>query len=184
MKRTPFSDWPCSVARTVDFLGDWWTPLVLREAFLGATRFDEFQTALSIGRNVLTQRLNRLVDEGLLVREKYQDRPPRFDYHLTDKGLDFFDVIAALLRWGDRWLDAGAGPPLLMRHKCCGQIILPKTICSCCGEPLVSADVEHYPGPGMATDVARRFRERAKLRLAKTRPSDPHPSLSHKEDGA
>ena len=93
----------------MDFLGDWWTPVVLREAFLGTTRFDDFQSALDIGRNVLTQRLNRLVQEGIMERHKYQDRPPRFEYRLTAKGRDFFDVVAAMLRWGDRWLDGGRG---------------------------------------------------------------------------
>src|ERR1700740_370832 len=105
MKRTSFRNFPCSVARSVDFLGDWWTPLVLREAFLGTTRFEDFRSALSIGRNVLTQRLNRLVKEGIFDGRKYQDGPPRFEYVLTEKGEDLLDVIAALLRWGDRWLD-------------------------------------------------------------------------------
>src|SRR5436190_6121311 len=86
VKRTPFSRWPCSVARTVDLLGDWWTPLVLREAFYGVRRFDEFQRTLGIGRNVLTQRLTRLVDEGLLERVAYCEHPPRHEYRLTDKG--------------------------------------------------------------------------------------------------
>jgi DNA-binding HxlR family transcriptional regulator len=93
----------------MDFLGDWWTPVVLREAFLGTSRFDDFQSALDIGRNVLTQRLNRLVQEGIMERHKYQDRPPRFEYRLTSKGRDFFDVVAAMLRWGDRWLDGEIG---------------------------------------------------------------------------
>ena len=173
MKRTPFSDWPCSIARTIDFLGDWWTPLVLREAFMGATRFEEFQTALSIGRNVLTQRLNRLVDEGLMMRRKYQDRPPRFEYLLTEKGRDFFDVIAAMTRWGDRWLDRGAGPPVLMRHTTCGQAFHAESICSCCGKPFTSSQVEFNPGPGMDEDLAEQFRARGKSRLLKISASRP-----------
>ena len=96
MKRTTFADWPCSVARTVDLIGDWWTPLVLREAFWGVRRFDDFQRSLGIGRNILSQRLGRLVDEGMLERRPYQDHPPRHEYVLTDKGRDFFPVLAAL----------------------------------------------------------------------------------------
>ena len=110
MKRTTFADWPCSVARTVDLIGDWWTPLVLREAFWGVRRFDDFQRSLGIGRNILTQRLGRLVDEGMLERRPYQEHPPRHEYVLTEKGRDFFPVIAALMRWGDRWLAGDDGP--------------------------------------------------------------------------
>src|ERR1700682_4106352 len=85
MKRTSFARWPCSIARTVDLLGDWWTPLVLRECYLGTRRFEDFQRNLSIGRNVLTQRLNRLVDEALLERVPYQQGPVRNHYVLTPK---------------------------------------------------------------------------------------------------
>ena len=88
VKRTAFSEWPCSIARSVDLLGDWWTPLVLRDAYFGAKRFEHFQRNLGIGRNVLTQRLNRLVEEGLFERVRYQDHPPRDEYRLTDKGRD------------------------------------------------------------------------------------------------
>jgi DNA-binding HxlR family transcriptional regulator len=167
VKRTPFHQWPCSVARTVDLLGDWWTPLVLREAFLGARRFEEFQKALSIGRNVLTQRLGRLVAEGLLERRPYQDRPPRFEYLLTDKGSDFFDVMLALLRWGDRWLDAGAGPPLLLLHKLCGRVGNAETICPKCKEPLRWDDVEIRPGPGLTPELAAGFAATARARRSR-----------------
>src|SRR3712207_9474368 len=104
MKRTEFASWPCSVARTVDLLGDWWTPLVLREAFLGVRRFDDMPRELGIGRNVLTQRLKRLVEEGLLERVRYQEKPDRYGYHLTEKGRDFSPVLGALSCWGDRRL--------------------------------------------------------------------------------
>lgn len=151
----------------MDFLGDWWTPVVLREAFLGTTRFDDFQSALDIGRNVLTQRLNRLVQEGIMERHKYQDRPPRFEYRLTAKGRDFFDVVAAMLRWGDRWLDGGRGAPLAMHHRDCGQVVHAKAVCSCCDLPLRSEDVTFSPGAGMPADVAKRFREREALRRSR-----------------
>ena len=168
MKRTPFRDWPCSVARSVDVLGDWWTPLVLREAFLGATRFEEFQSALSIGRNILTQRLGRLVSEGLLEKRQYQDRPKRYEYLLTEKGTDIFDVMLALLRWGDRWLDKGAGPPLLIRHTPCGHIGPAESACSKCGARLRWQDVEVEPGPGLTKELAKGFTTTAKRRGART----------------
>src|SRR3954471_7716368 len=102
MKRTSFATWSCSIARTVELLGDWWTPLVLREAFRGVRRFDDFQESLGIGRNILTQRLQRLVKEGILERRKYQERPPRYEYRLTKKGHELFPVLAAMIHWGDR----------------------------------------------------------------------------------
>ncbi len=101
VRRTRFHRWPCSVARTVDLLGDWWTPLVLREAFYGVRRFDDFVGSLGIGRNVLAERLRRLVKEGLLDKVRYQQHPPRNEYRLTKKGLALFGVIAAMMRWGE-----------------------------------------------------------------------------------
>jgi DNA-binding HxlR family transcriptional regulator len=146
VRRTPFADWPCSIARAVDLLGDWWTPLVLRECFYGVRRFDDFQRSLGIGRNILTQRLNRLVDEGLLERRQYHDRPVRHEYVLTDKGRDFFPVIAALVRWGDRWLAGEEGPPVVLQHR--GHDLEADVVCSQCGEPVRLRDVTSRIGPG------------------------------------
>lgn len=155
MKRTPFGEWPCSVARTVDVLGDWWTPLVLREAFMGTRRFDGFQRNLGIGRNILTQRLTRLVDEGILVRRPYQDRPVRHEYVLTDKGRDLFTVIAAMKTWGDRWLAGADGPPLTYHHTRCDHDMDAEVVCSHCGERLEVREVRARPGPGRPADDSR-----------------------------
>ena len=103
VKRTPFADWPCPIARAVDIVGDWWTPLVLRDMFRGVTRFDQFEKSLHIGRNVLTQRLNRLVAEGLVERVPYQTKPLRHEYVLTEMGRDIKPVLTALYQWGDKW---------------------------------------------------------------------------------
>jgi DNA-binding HxlR family transcriptional regulator len=149
VKRTPFADWPCSVARTVDILGDWWTPLVLRESYLGVRRFDDFQHRLGIGRNILTQRLSRLVDEGLLARRPYQERPLRHEYVLTDKGRDFYPVMAAITRWGDAWLDGGEGPPVILHHTRCDHDMHAEVVCSECGEPIEVREVRARPGPGL-----------------------------------
>jgi DNA-binding HxlR family transcriptional regulator len=148
MKRTPFSEWPCSVARTVDLLGDWWTPLVLREAYYGTRRFEDFQRNLAIGRNILTQRLTRLVDEGLFDRVPYHDRPLRHEYVLTTKGRDFFPVLAAMWAWGDKWLGDPDGPPVVMIHKSCGHQTHAEVVCAHCHEPLEVRDVRSALGPG------------------------------------
>ena len=109
MRRTRFDRAPCPIARTTDLIGDWWTPLVLRDAFFGRRRFEEFQAALGIPRAILTRRLARLVDEGMLERVAYAEHPPRFEYRLTPKGVAFFDVLAAMWRWGEDWLWRGTG---------------------------------------------------------------------------
>ncbi|MEC3974137.1 winged helix-turn-helix transcriptional regulator [Amycolatopsis sp. H20-H5] len=148
MKRTPFAQWPCSIARTVDLLGDWWTPLVLRDAFYGIKRFDEFQRSLGIGRNVLTDRLRALVEAELLERVLYQEKPARHEYVLTERGIDFFPVLAAMSRWGDRWLAGEAGPPIEVRHESCGHDADVTVVCSHCGDPVRRQDVTLRLGPG------------------------------------
>ena len=148
MKRTPFAAWPCSIARTVDLLGDWWTPLVLRECFYGTTRFDDFERALGIGRNVLTQRLNRLVDEGVMERIPYQQRPLRHEYVLTDKGRDLYPVLLAINSWGDRWLSAESGPPVVLHHTTCDHDVQAVVVCAHCEQPLALDDVTAHLGPG------------------------------------
>lgn len=104
MQRTRFDRWPCPIARASDVLGDGWTPIVMREAFLGCRRFEQFQQRLGVSRATLVQRLNRLVAEGMLAKEAYQDKPKRYEYRLTDKGRAFFEVLAAMWRFGEDWL--------------------------------------------------------------------------------
>lgn len=154
MRRTSFAKWPCSIARTVDLIGDWWTPLVLREVFYGTTRFEDLQRQLGIGRNVLTERLQRLVREDMLERRKYQDRPERFEYRLTEKGLDFFPVLAAIWQWGDKWLAGERGAPVTMRHLRCGKITHAEVVCAECGEPLRVHEVRAELGPGFPPKLA------------------------------
>ncbi len=132
MRRTRFNDWHCSIARTIDLMGDAWTPLVLREAFYGKQRFEEFLERLGISRNLLTIRLKNLVKEELLIKVKYQERPPRYEYKLTDKGRDFFNVLAAMMQWGDKWLDAGRGAPLELVDKNTGQVVKPQVVDAVC----------------------------------------------------
>ncbi len=137
MRRTRFDDWPCPIARTTDLIGDWWTPLVMREAFSGRRRFEEFQTSLDAPRAVLTARLNRLCDEGMLERVEYQNNPPRFEYRLTPKGLAFWDVLAAMWRWGSDWLwPDGQEPPVVLKDRDSGEIVSPLVVDEHTGEPV------------------------------------------------
>ena len=109
VQRTSFEEMTCSVAQCLDVVGEWWSLLIVRDAFLGVTRFDDFQARLGISRNILTQRLNHLVDSEVLKRVAYSDHPPRSEYRLTGKGRDLWQVITAMRQWGDRWA-APAGP--------------------------------------------------------------------------
>jgi DNA-binding HxlR family transcriptional regulator len=137
MRRTRFDDWPCPIARTTDLIGDWWTPLVLRDAFVGVRRFDDFVADLGIPRAVLTARLDRLVDEGMLERVAYEERPPRYEYQLTDKGRAFWDVLAAMWRWGEDWLwPDGGGPPVKLVDRDSGADIHPVVVDEHTGERL------------------------------------------------
>ena len=137
----------CSVARTLEAVGDRWTILVIREAFLRTRRFEDFQSHLGIARNVLSDRLSRLVDDGILDRRPYQDSPPRFEYRLTEKGLDLWPVLMTLMAWGDRHA-AEHGPPRLILHRDCGGTMDRHLRCERCGQDLGPRDVEAQPGPG------------------------------------
>ncbi len=133
----------------MDLLGDQWTLLVLREAFNGVRRFEKFQAELGIARNTLTERLDRLTGAGLLERVRYQERPARYEYPLTEMGRDFFPALATIIRWGDRWLDDGAGPPALLRHLDCDQPTHAEVGCTHCGGALSADRVLMEPGPGV-----------------------------------
>lgn len=138
----------------MDLLGDRWTPLVLREAFYGIRRFDDFQRTLGIARNTLTDRLHRLVDEGLLVKQPYQTDPVRYDYVLTEKGSDFWGVLLAMSRWGDRWLAGAAGPPVTVHHETCGHDTHAEVVCAECRAPLTFDDTALRLGPGYPATLA------------------------------
>ncbi len=154
MERKSFSDMHCSVAQCLEVVGEWWTLLIVRDAFLGVTRFDEFQERLGIARNVLNQRLARLVEAGVLAKVPYSEHPPRFDYRLTERGRDLWPVINAMRQWGDKYA-APEGPPLRLIHQECGQISEPQLVCSSCGEPIGARDVKAIPGPGDVEKLVR-----------------------------
>lgn len=158
MSRTDTSAWPCTIARSADVLGDGWNLLIIRQACLGARRFDEFRTGLGIGRNILTQHLNRLVDEGLLVRVPYQEHPPRHEYRLTEKGRDVFPILAAMAAWGEKWLTGPEGTPLVLHHTACDHDMVAEVVCDHCAAPIDVRQVRARRGPGhpQAADAAPR----------------------------
>lgn len=120
---------------------------MLREAFLGVRRFGRMQSELSIARNILADRLQTLVETGILERRPYQDHPPRFEYRLTQKGLDLYPILVSLMRWGDRY-ESEHGPPVVLTHRACGQEMSPVLACPHCGEEVTARDVTFAPGPG------------------------------------
>jgi DNA-binding HxlR family transcriptional regulator len=134
----------CAVTNTVDTVGDRWTLLILRDAFFGVRRFDDFQRDLHIARNVLADRLEKLVTRGLLMTRRYRDNPPRHEYLLTDKGKDLFDVLMALWRWGDRWEPSGAERVAI--HTECGHETHLVATCAHCGERLSRQSIRVEPG--------------------------------------
>ena len=137
----------CSIAKSLELIGERWTMLIVREVFLGNRRFDEMAARLDIARNVLTARLTRLVDEGVLTKVRYQERPERFEYRLTEKGIDLWPVIVSLLQFGDRYY-APDGPPMVLIHKDCGGPVDEHRTCDTCGQRLTARDVTARPGPG------------------------------------
>jgi DNA-binding HxlR family transcriptional regulator len=147
MQRTNFAGMACSIARTLDVIGEPWSPLILRDVWAGLTRFEQIQADLGISRKVLTERLNHLVERGVLERRPY-DRRPRFEYVLTEKGVELVDVLMVMVGWGDKWLAGEAGPPVLHRHRACGQVTHADLRCAQCGQPMHAGDVELLPGPG------------------------------------
>lgn len=150
MQRTQFGDMTCSIARTLDVIGEPWSPLILRDVWVGIRRFDAMAADLGISRKVLTERLTWLVESGVLAREEYSAKPPRYEYVLTEKGAQLCDVLVVMAGWGDRWLAGEPGAPVLYRHHTCGRIARAEVRCSGCGEPLGVDNIDVLPGPGAA----------------------------------
>lgn len=133
------------MARSLAILGDRWTLMILRDAFLKVRRFEDFQKSLGIARRVLTERLQKLVDAGVLKRVPYQENPERFEYRLTQKGLDLYPVVLSMVHWGDKYFSGNEGAPVLHTHKSCGHDFHSVLTCSECGEALGARDVVARP---------------------------------------
>lgn len=161
MQRTAFGEMQCSVARTLDIIGDPWTPLVLRDVAIGISRFDAIQRNLGISRKVLTQRLQALMEHEVVARTAYQDNPPRYDYALTEKGQDLAMILLAIQSYGDKWIFGRAGAPVVWHHLNCGEHTTPVMSCSACGDALRPGEIVPEAGPGfddeMFPEVAAAF---------------------------
>jgi DNA-binding HxlR family transcriptional regulator len=145
------ADYPgqfCSIAKSLEVIGERWSLLIVRDVLNGNRRFGEIQESLGIARNVLSARLGHLVEEDILERRAYQESPPRHEYFLTEKGLDLWPALIALMGWGDRWSSGAAGPPRVILHKRCDGQVSDRGVCERCGEVLHARDAYQAPGPG------------------------------------
>ena len=144
----------CSIARSLEIIGEWWTLLILRDAFLGVTRFEVFQERLGIARNILAKRLDTLVDAGILERRPYEAARGRYDYRLTEKGRALWPVLVTIRQWGDEWILGEGHEPVQLVHTACGARTTAELVCDHCGEALHAQSVEAVAGPGL-TDPSR-----------------------------
>ncbi len=147
-----YPDQICSVARALEVVGERWTLLIVRDALLGLTRFDDLLRSVGVARNILADRLRRLVEAGVLERVAYQQRPPRSEYRLTPMGRELGVAVVALMHWGDRHLADAAGPPRLTHHRGCGGSLEVQLHCRRCGEAVDGSGLEVLPGPGLPAD--------------------------------
>lgn len=149
----------CSIARALEIIGERWTLLIVRDAFLGYSRFDQFAERLGLAPNTLSARLNGLVSAGVLAKRRYQERPVRSEYLLTPRGQALLPVLLSLMAWGDEQL-ASAGPPAVARHLDCGGELAPDARCRRCGLPVGAAAVEWHHGPGSSRSGPRAVQPR------------------------
>jgi DNA-binding HxlR family transcriptional regulator len=146
--QSTYSTRTCSLARALEVVGERWTLLVVRELFIGVRRFDAIQQDLGVARNVLATRLDKLVDEGIVVRVPYSERPLRHEYRLTEAGIDLWPVVVSLLQWGDKHVPDPGGPPVVLEHRDCGGAVDDHFCCTACGARLDPRTVVPLPGPG------------------------------------
>ncbi len=177
MRRTSFADMNCSIARALDLIGEWWTLLIVREAFLGCQRFGEFEARLGIAPNVLSQRLSRLVEGGILQVTATSQSGKALAYRLTDKGRDLHPVIVALAQWGDRHAAAPGGPPIQLVERATGMPIAPLTARSAVtDQPLRPRDVAVVAGPGASDADRARLSDLRAQEQAQGRPMPAEPA--------
>lgn len=162
MQRTPFADMPCPIARGLDRVGEWWSMLILRDAFAGVTRFDQFQKSLGIAPGMLARRLNALVAAGLLVRRRYAEHPPRDEYVLTARGEDFRDVLIALMAWGNRHF-APECETVRVVEAASGRVAEPVMVDAASGRALRAPDFVLAAGPAAGEGAHRRLARGGRL---------------------
>jgi DNA-binding HxlR family transcriptional regulator len=147
-----YSSQTCSIAGALEVVGERWSLLIVRNVFLGLRRFDQIQGNLQIARNVLQTRLERLVEQGVLERRLYQERPARYEYRLTEKGLDLWPTVVALMQWGDRHTPPVGGPAVLLEHRGCGGRVDEHRVCEKCAKALSARESRALPGPGASPE--------------------------------
>jgi DNA-binding HxlR family transcriptional regulator len=152
----------CSVAQALEVLGDWWTLLIVREAFLGSTRFADFERELPISKNVLTRRLQHLVERGVLVRVDVGQHGPRHEYRLSPMGKDLASLLTALRQWADRWVTGEGNEPVLLVDRRTGRPLPRMRIVDEQGEPVPPREIRLVPGPGATPTTLERFARAAK----------------------
>ncbi|WP_237748146.1 winged helix-turn-helix transcriptional regulator [Nocardia brasiliensis] len=148
MPKADLSDMVCSIARTLDVIGERWTPLVLRDLFVGLSRFEDLRRDLGIASNVLAARLATLQAHGIVEAVEYQSNPVRHEYVLTPKGRELYPALTMLVAWGDAWLAGPEGPPALVVHEDCGKVTAGVVVCRECGAELTADNVRFAHGPG------------------------------------
>lgn len=149
----------CSVANALDLIGEGWTILILREAFFGSRRFEDFQKHLGIARNILTVRLKKLCDNGILERKPVKEGAKRHEYRLTPMGRDLYPTLIALTQWGDRWLQSSQGAPVKFIERATGKEIADVSIVTREGRELDARDLALVPGPGATDETIERLRQ-------------------------
>ncbi len=152
MSRKRFESMNCGVAQALEQVGDWWTLLIVRDAFLGLRRFAQFEESLGISKNILSDRLQKLVDHGILARERLSEPGHRFAYELTQKGRDLWLVLTAMRLWSDRWVFGDGREPLIVRERETGRRVAGLLAVDEQGEPLDPGRLEWVPGPGLAEE--------------------------------
>lgn len=146
MKRKTFEKSPCSIARSLDVIGDWWTPLLVRECLYGLHRFDDFQRWLGIGKNILARRLAQLVAQGVLEKRRYQENPIRHSYHLTEKGVDAARILLAIMPFGEKWSFERGREPIQLFDRKTGRRVRPVVVDRDSGQEIDPCAL--FPGPG------------------------------------
>src|ERR1035437_4620815 len=147
-----YKDQQCSIAGALEVIGERWSLLIIREVMLGVRRFDQLQSDLAVARNVLQTRLTRLVDQGVLKKRLYQQRPKRYEYMLTEKGLDLWPTIVALMQWGDRYAAPAAGPPVLLERRGGGAAVGDHRLWAAGAAPLAPRAARPGPARGAGAD--------------------------------
>jgi DNA-binding HxlR family transcriptional regulator len=166
MRTTELVKMTCTIARSVDAIGDPWIIMIMKELFLGQRRFDDIQTYTGISPHLLSVRMRKLEKAGIVQRRAYQQRPTRHEYRLTEKGIYLWPILIALKDWSARWGKWPDGEPLKIRHKACGHLTSLKIVCSHCDEPINARDVTQEMSDAMVRERASMARQAAKRKAA------------------